>query len=63
MTTPMHEYLKRVTITAQATYDRWPEASGMRRILFELGELAGLEQSQISFDLDHAPIDGTGGRW
>lgn len=56
-------YKGKLRITAQATYDRWPEANGMRRELFQLGEQAGLSVEQIKHDLDTVPIDCDGGRW
>ena len=59
----LREYLGKVNITAQATYDRWPEANGMRRHLFFLGGKAGISYEQVVYDLDHAKIESTGGRW
>lgn len=57
------KYKSKVTITAQAEWDRWPEASGMREHLFELASAAGVSVAQVVHDLDNAPIDCTGGRW
>ncbi len=57
------EYVGKVNITAQADYDRWPEANGMRRRLFELADIAGITVAQVQHDLKHANIDCTGGRW
>lgn len=57
------EYMGKINITAQATYDRWPEASGMRGNLWELAQKAGISLEQYRHDLDHANIDSTGGRW
>jgi hypothetical protein len=59
----LRDYLGKVNITAQATWDRWPEANGMRSHLYHTGMKAGLSPEQIGFDLDHANIDCTGGRW
>lgn len=63
LTPELREYLGKVTITAQASYDRWPEANGMRRNLWELANEAGVSSEQVSYDLDHAPISCDGGRW
>jgi len=63
LTTPMKEYLGKVNITAQATYDRWPEASGMRGSLWTLAQAAGISMEQYRYDQEHANIDCTGGRW
>ena len=56
-------YLAKVNITAQATYDRWPEASGMRGSLWDLADKAGISMEQYRYDLDHANIECDGGRW
>lgn len=63
MTPAIGEYLGKVNITAQATYDRWPEANGMRRHLWDLASKAGISSDQVTFDLAYANIDCTGGRW
>ena len=57
------EYAGKVNITAQADYDRWPEANGMRRHLWDLAAKAGISSEQVQHDLQHAKIDCTGGRW
>jgi hypothetical protein len=62
-TPAMLDYLSAINITAQATYDRWPEANGMRKHLFKLATLAGIKSDQVCYDLDHADVDATGGRW
>lgn len=56
-------YMSKVGITAQATYDRWPEANGMRNELWALAEKAGISDDQVVFDLAYAPIICDGGRW
>lgn len=63
MNNAMSEYRSKVSITAQATYDRWPEAGGMRRALWELAQKAGVSAQQFRRDLDEAPIACDGGRW
>jgi hypothetical protein len=59
----INAYLGKVNITAQATYDRWPEASGMRRVLWELAKKANISIDQLRYDLEHAKIECDGGRW
>lgn len=59
----LREYKGYLSITAQASWDRWPEANGMRRRCYDLGNKAGLSDATISADLKAAPFDGTGGRW
>jgi hypothetical protein len=63
LTSPMKEYLGKVNITAQATYDRWPEASGMRGNLWKLAVSAGVSSDQYDYDQQHANINCDGGRW
>jgi len=63
MTPAIGAYLSKVNITAQATYDRWPEANGMRRELWELAAAAGISSEQVVFDLAYTPIECDGGRW
>jgi hypothetical protein len=63
MTEAVAAYLGKVNITAQATYDRWPEASEMRGNLWDLAVKAGISMEQYRYDQDHANIDSTGGRW
>lgn len=57
------EYNGALNITAQAEWDRWPEAHGMRRRLFDLAEIAGIDSERVCEDLSEAKIDCTGGRW
>jgi hypothetical protein len=57
------EYNAKVRITAQAAWDRWPEANGMRRRLFDLAEIAGIDSEKVCEDLNEAKIDCDGGRW
>ncbi len=57
------EYAGKVNITAQATFDRWPEANAMRRRLWDLAKKAGVSSEQIVYDLEHANIQTDGGRW
>jgi len=63
LTEAMKEYLGKVNITAQATYDRWPEATGMRREVHRCGSLAGLTTEQVVYDLNNSKIECDGGRW
>ena len=63
MTEAVAAYLGKVNITAQATYDRWPEASGMRGARWELAVKAGISMEQYRHDLSYANVDSTGGRW
>ena len=56
-------YMGKINITAQATYDQWPEASGMRGNLWDLAVEAGISLEQYRYDLEHANIDNAGGRW
>jgi hypothetical protein len=63
LTPVMKEYLGKVNITAQATYDRWPEASGMRGSLWTLAQAAGISMEQYGYDQQHANINCDGGRW
>jgi hypothetical protein len=56
-------YKSKLSITAQADYDRWPEARGMYRQLVELSNIAGVSAEQFVKDFDSAPIDNAGGRW
>lgn len=57
------EYNGYINVTAQATYDRWPEANAMRRRLFDLAERAGIDSERVSEDLNEAKIQCDGGRW
>lgn len=59
----LHAYLGKVIITAQATYDRWPEASGMRKHLWDLAVKANISPEQYEYDQSHAAIECDGGRW
>jgi hypothetical protein len=63
MNNAINEYRSKVTITAQASYDRWAEANGMRSQLWELAQKAGISAEQMDFDLINAPISCDGGRW
>lgn len=63
LTPEIGEYLGKVRMTAQATYDRWPEANGMRRELWALAGKAGISSEQVVFDLAYTPIECDGGRW
>ena len=51
------EYMGKINITAQATYDRWPEASGMRGNLWKLAVAAGISSDQYDYDQKHANIN------
>lgn len=57
------KYLGSLRKTAQASWDRWPEAGGMRASLFATGKKIGLSVDQIAYDLDYVEIDCTGGQW
>ncbi len=59
----LKQYRSRLTITAQACWDRWPESTGMYGDLMALGKAAGLTAEQVMKDVDEAPIQCDGGRW
>lgn len=59
----VNDYTSLLSITAQASYDRWPEASAMRGRLWDIAQKLGISLDQFKADLDNAPIDCNGGQW
>ena len=57
------EYNGALGVTAQAAHDRWPEAKGMRRRLFDLAFKAGIPNYKVAKDLDEVKVLTDGGRW